>query len=171
MLKLLLLIVTLIASFQAVSSAHFSGYATFNLGSSMTKRDNTKGKKQDSDYTDGSDSSNDSSSSFSGDGTFFTPDHDACSKSGKTSSTGDLIAALSHYQFNQKSGQDTDQASSCGRCVKVSGPSGSVVVRIQDLCASCSSGDIDMTPSAFEHIAPKVAGRVKVVWKQVSCNK
>ncbi|ORY02091.1 hypothetical protein K493DRAFT_190116, partial [Basidiobolus meristosporus CBS 931.73] len=100
----------------------------------------------------------------SGDGTYFTPDHDACSKSGETSSTGDLIAALSRFQFGQKSGQDTNQASMCGKCVKVSGPNGSVVVKISDLCASCSSGDIDLTPTAFEHIAPKVEGRVKVVW-------
>ncbi|KAK9693236.1 hypothetical protein K7432_014010 [Basidiobolus ranarum] len=130
---------------QAVLGSQFAGYAGIHSEAPMSKRD------------------------YRGDGTFFTPDRDACSKQGRSSRTTDMIAALSRFQFGQGSGKDTDQASMCGKCVKVQGPKGSVVVRIQDLCAPCRSGDIDLTPSAFKKIANLNDGRVKVTWKKVSC--
>ncbi|KAK9674852.1 hypothetical protein K7432_016838, partial [Basidiobolus ranarum] len=115
-----------------------SGYADLHKKSSLIKRD------------------------YSGDGTYFTPDRDACTKRGDTSSENDMIASLSKYQF----GQDTDEAAMCGKCVKVTGPKGSVVVLIRDLCGSCRGGDIDLTPAAFKKIANLKDGRVKVTWKQ-----
>ncbi|KAK9761550.1 hypothetical protein K7432_013475 [Basidiobolus ranarum] len=132
-------------SAQTILGAQFAGYADLHQKSSLSKRD------------------------YSGDGTYFTPDRDACSKRGDTSSENDMIAALSKYQFGQGPGQDTEEAAMCGKCVKVTGPKGSVVVRIRDLCGSCRSGDIDLTPAAFKKIANLKDGRVKVTWKQVSC--
>ncbi|ORX89524.1 hypothetical protein K493DRAFT_318613 [Basidiobolus meristosporus CBS 931.73] len=145
MFKSIITLSVCLFSAQAVLGAQFAGYAGVHDKAQVSKRD------------------------YRGDGTFFTPDRDACSKQGHTSSESDMIAALSRFQFGQGSGQDTDQASMCGKCVKVQGPKGSVVVRISDLCAPCRSGDIDLTPAAFKNIADLDAGRVKVTWKQVSC--
>jgi expansin (peptidoglycan-binding protein) len=58
----------------------------------------------------------------------------------------------------------------CGACAEVTGPKGVVTVRIVDLCPECKSGDLDMSPQAFDKIAEHAAGRVAITWKLVSCN-
>lgn len=66
---------------------------------------------------------------------------------------------------------DTDYAASaaCGTCVRIDGPDGSVDVRIVDQCPECPEGHIDLSPSAFERIAPIEAGRVEISWEYISC--
>ncbi len=66
---------------------------------------------------------------------------------------------------------DTDYAGSaaCGACVRVDGPNGSVDVRIVDRCPECPAGDIDLSPEAFEKIAPLSAGRVPITWRYGEC--
>jgi expansin (peptidoglycan-binding protein) len=53
--------------------------------------------------------------------------------------------------------------------VLVTGPKGSVKVRIVDLCPGCSHGDLDLSEEAFTTIASKSAGRVKITWHVVTC--
>ncbi len=57
----------------------------------------------------------------------------------------------------------------CGACVTVAGPSGTITVRIVDLCPGCASGDLDLSESAFAKIADPVLGRVPISWQFVSC--
>jgi expansin (peptidoglycan-binding protein) len=57
----------------------------------------------------------------------------------------------------------------CGACAQVSGPKGQVVVRIVDLCPECNTGDLDLSPQAFDQIAEREQGRVAVAWTYVSC--
>jgi len=57
----------------------------------------------------------------------------------------------------------------CGECVFVTGPKGSVTLRIVDLCPECKSGDLDMSQEAFAKIADVSAGRVKITWHVVPC--
>jgi expansin (peptidoglycan-binding protein) len=66
---------------------------------------------------------------------------------------------------------DSDYADSavCGSCARVSGPDGTVTVRIVDRCPECPAGDIDLSPEAFERIAPLSAGRVPIQWTYVAC--
>jgi len=71
------------------------------------------------------------------------------------------VAALNADQF--------EQAAYCGACARVTGPNGTVTVRIVDLCPDCGSGHLDLSPSAFEKIAPLEAGRVDTTWSLVSC--
>lgn len=73
-----------------------------------------------------------------------------------------MVAAMNH----------TDYANSaaCGACVEITGPSGSVTVRIVDRCPECPQGDIDLSPEAFEKIAALSAGRVPISWKYVACD-
>lgn len=58
----------------------------------------------------------------------------------------------------------------CGACAHVVGPEGEVTVRIVDLCPECPRGNIDLSPAAFERIAPIERGRVPIEWRYVPCN-
>jgi len=73
-----------------------------------------------------------------------------------------MVGAMNH----------TDYAGSapCGACAHVKGPDGEVWVRIVDQCPECAPGDIDLSPEAFEKIAPLSAGRVDISWTYVPCN-
>jgi expansin (peptidoglycan-binding protein) len=57
----------------------------------------------------------------------------------------------------------------CGECVAITGPKGSVTVRIVDQCPGCPSGDLDLSMQAFEKIADLAAGRVMITWNVVTC--
>ena len=71
-----------------------------------------------------------------------------------------LVAAINDEQYSK---------ANCGRCVSVTGPKGTVVVRILDKCPGCDSGDLDLSITAFTKIADKSAGRVKIKWRFVDC--
>ena len=58
---------------------------------------------------------------------------------------------------------------SCGQCVRVDGPRGSVTVRIVDQCPECASGELDLSAQAFAKVADPAAGRVNARWQPVSC--
>lgn len=65
----------------------------------------------------------------------------------------------------------TDYANSavCGSCVEVTGPNGSVRIRIVDRCPECAPGDIDLSREAFAKIAEPRLGRVPIQWHFVPC--
>lgn len=65
---------------------------------------------------------------------------------------------------------DYGTATYCGACVEVTGPSGSVVVRIVDRCPGCAKGDLDLSQTAFRAVAPLSAGRVDIAWREVACD-
>lgn len=65
---------------------------------------------------------------------------------------------------------DWSNSSWCGACARVDGPMGTITVRIVDLCPGCQSGDLDLSPEAFEQIAPLEQGRVGIDWTFVSCD-
>jgi expansin (peptidoglycan-binding protein) len=58
----------------------------------------------------------------------------------------------------------------CGECAAVTGPNGSVTVRIVDLCPGCEKGHLDLSMEAFAKIADVSAGRVPVSWQVVPCD-
>jgi len=64
---------------------------------------------------------------------------------------------------------DWEGSAWCGACAAIEGPSGNVVVRIVDLCPECASGDLDLSPDAFEQIAAIERGRVPISWSFVEC--
>lgn len=65
---------------------------------------------------------------------------------------------------------DWSGSASCGACAAVTGPEGSVTVRIVDLCPECSSGDLDLSLDAFTELAPQEHGRVPIEWTLVPCD-
>jgi expansin (peptidoglycan-binding protein) len=46
---------------------------------------------------------------------------------------------------------------------------GTVRVRIVDLCPECLAGDLDLSPQAFDQIAPRALGRVPIEWQLEAC--
>ena len=78
-------------------------------------------------------------------------------------SPGDLdVAALNL--------EDWDGSALCGACAEVTGPSGSVRIRIVDLCPECRSGHLDLSQEAFAKIATPELGRVDIHWQLVACD-
>ncbi len=71
-----------------------------------------------------------------------------------------MYAAMNYPQFGH--------ADFCGAYIQVTGPQGTVIVRIVDMCPECQHGDIDMSPEAFAQIAEISQGRVPITWQQVS---
>jgi expansin len=58
----------------------------------------------------------------------------------------------------------------CGSCVSITGPHGTITVRIVDLCPGCASGSIDLSPLAFSLLADTSLGKVPITWHLVPCN-
>ena len=71
-----------------------------------------------------------------------------------------MVAALNHVDYAD--------SGLCGAFIHVTGPKGSVVVRIVDQCPECPAGDVDMSPQAFVLIADLITGRVPISWRIVS---
>jgi expansin (peptidoglycan-binding protein) len=75
---------------------------------------------------------------------------------------GDLmVGAMNHADYAD--------AAACGTCARIDGPMGQVTVRIVDRCPECKPGDIDLSPSAFDRVAARSAGRVPIAWSTVPC--
>lgn len=97
----------------------------------------------------------------SGEATYYAADGSgACSFDASPDDL--LVAALN--------APDWEGSGYCGACAAVDGPDGSVSVRIVDLCPECASGDLDLSPQAFERIAAVERGRVPISWSFVSCD-
>jgi expansin (peptidoglycan-binding protein) len=72
-----------------------------------------------------------------------------------------LVAAINDPQW--------DGSSHCGECLRVTGPEGTVVVRVTDRCPECMAGDLDLSESAFAAIADPLQGVVPISWSRVEC--
>lgn len=96
----------------------------------------------------------------SGEGTFYDPNggFGAC---GTRLQNNDMVCAL---------GFDYHATVGCGACLEVTGPLGSVIVRVADKCEGCRGNDVDLTRGAFKLIASEAAGRVQVRSRIVPCN-
>jgi expansin (peptidoglycan-binding protein) len=71
-----------------------------------------------------------------------------------------MVAAMNATQY--------DTAALCGAYVDVTGPKGTVTVRVVDLCPGCKAGDLDLSQEAFAQIADLAQGRVAITWQVVS---
>ena len=97
----------------------------------------------------------------SGEGTYY--DANGTGNCSFDASPNDLlVAAMNAADYNT--------AAWCGACLAVSGPNGSVTVRVVDQCPGCAHGDLDLSREAFAMVAPLSAGRVAIAWHEVACN-
>jgi expansin (peptidoglycan-binding protein) len=53
----------------------------------------------------------------------------------------------------------------CGAEIEVEKGGQTVIAKVTDRCGACASGDIDLSPGAFQKIARLDEGRVKVNWE------
>lgn len=97
----------------------------------------------------------------SGEGTYYAADGTGnCSFD---ASPDDLMVAALNAP-------DYQNAALCGACLEVTGPSGTITVRVVDQCPECKHGDLDLSPQAFQMLSPLAAGRIPITWHQVACN-
>jgi expansin (peptidoglycan-binding protein) len=96
-----------------------------------------------------------------GEGTYYAATGDGACMFGPSPNAMDVAA------LNQP---DWAGSALCGACADVTGPNGSVRVRIVDLCPECQSGDLDFSQQAFAKIAQVSAGRVPISWTLVACD-
>jgi expansin (peptidoglycan-binding protein) len=71
-----------------------------------------------------------------------------------------LVAAMNAEEY--------DNAAACGAYVHVAGPTGTVTVRIVDLCPECQTGHLDLSQEAFAQIADLPQGLAPITWQVVS---
>jgi expansin (peptidoglycan-binding protein) len=53
------------------------------------------------------------------------------------------------------------------KLLHVSDKGKSVTVKVVDKCPGCKTDDIDLSPAAFQRLAPLPAGRIQVTWNYV----
>ncbi|KAJ1927650.1 hypothetical protein IWQ60_002753 [Tieghemiomyces parasiticus] len=101
---------------------------------------------------------------FTGDGTYYSPSvgTGAC---GWDNSDSEKVVALNAPQFGEG---NPNSNSNCGKMVNIKGPKGEVQAKIVDKCPVCKSGDLDMSPGAFDEIADEADGRVSITWSFAS---
>ncbi|KIY46512.1 hypothetical protein FISHEDRAFT_47203, partial [Fistulina hepatica ATCC 64428] len=91
---------------------------------------------------------------YSGQATYFEVGLGAC---GWTSVDSDHIVALAT--------PDYDGGAHCGATVSISDSSGtSATATVADECPSCSSGDLDMSPSLFQVFEDLSVGVFPITW-------
>lgn len=73
-----------------------------------------------------------------------------------------LVGAMNETQYAN--------ADLCGAYVELTGPKGTITIRVVDRCPECKPGDIDLSPMAFDRIAERIQGRVPIRWRVVSPN-
>jgi expansin (peptidoglycan-binding protein) len=71
-----------------------------------------------------------------------------------------MVAAMNATEY--------ENSQACGAYIEVTGPRGTVTVKIVDQCPGCKPGDIDFSPQTFARIADPVAGRVRISWRLLS---
>lgn len=91
-----------------------------------------------------------------------------------------MVAAIGYLDYGnpepEARPQDGPAAIYCGAYVEVTGPNGTIVVRVVDKCPDvyippaigCGKGHLDLSPQAFAKIAPLQLGRVPITWRVVS---
>lgn len=108
-------------------------------------------------------SSQASGSVFSGEGTYYDPEMGAC---GKVNSASDMIVAISHELYDEKTPNGNPNKNTlCGKKIRAFYEGKSVEVAVVDRCVGCARDDLDLSPSAFEKIANKDLGRIKLTWE------
>lgn len=71
------------------------------------------------------------------------------------------VVALSPTNYNA--------GASCGACVEVEGPNGTVRARVVDICPACAPEKMVLSQQAYAKVAPPESPEVTMRWRLVSC--
>ncbi|KAI7864765.1 RlpA-like double-psi beta-barrel-protein domain-containing protein-containing protein [Spinellus fusiger] len=96
-----------------------------------------------------------------GDATYYNPGV-GLGSCGQLHHDSELIVAINWQQM--ANGANPNNNSKCNKYINVWGPKGYVRAKITDTCPGCKWGAIDLSPVAFDRIANRDQGRVKVWW-------
>lgn len=107
-------------------------------------------------------SSGGGSGDHSGEATFYDTGMGSC---GITSTDSDFIVALNKdmWQAGMIDG-NPNHNTLCGKQLTAHRGGKSVTVTVTDMCPGCASGDLDLSPAAFNALASPSEGRVEVSW-------
>ena len=95
----------------------------------------------------------------SGNGTYYNADGTgACSFD---ASTDYMVAAMNETDYGT--------AAWCGACLAVTGPMGTITIRVVDECPGCAKGGLDLSETAFGMLAPLAQGVIPITWHEVPC--
>ena len=73
-----------------------------------------------------------------------------------------MVVALPHSLFDSKmGGSNPNNNPLCGKKVKASFDDKSIEVKVVDRCPGCDENDLDLSPTAFQKLAPLDKGRLK----------
>ncbi|KAI7848507.1 RlpA-like double-psi beta-barrel-protein domain-containing protein-containing protein [Circinella umbellata] len=103
---------------------------------------------------------------YRGTATWFLPkeeggEYGAC---GPKENNYSMIVALNAKQY----GNMNKKSKWCGKKIKVKGPHGSAIVKVNDACPGCSYGDLDLTPKVFKKVVGNMnKGVGKITWHAV----
>ena len=67
-------------------------------------------------------------------------------------------------------GVDYAGSALCGACAIVTGPHGTITIRIVDRCPECPQGNLDLSPLAFSELADTSLGRIPIHWQLTGCD-
>ena len=106
---------------------------------------------------------------YTGDLTYYGLGLGAC---GEVNSDTDMVCAVSHTVFDAVAvGSNPNQNPLCGRRIHImrndtqaGTGNASVTVTVVDRCVGCLPNDLDLSPAAFDQLAPESAGRVVGSW-------
>ncbi|KAH6847738.1 RlpA-like double-psi beta-barrel-protein domain-containing protein-containing protein [Chaetomium sp. MPI-CAGE-AT-0009] len=97
--------------------------------------------------------------------TYYNPGLGAC---GQNHGDGDLVVALSHADFDPSTpGGNPNNNPLCGRRLRASYSGKSVDVTVVDRCEACNSGDLDLSPAAFQALADLSLGVIQGTWEWI----
>lgn len=100
---------------------------------------------------------------FTGEATYYS------GIAGTSSGNCSLPVAENDYAHCAINSIDYKNSETCGACIQVNGPLGSILLKVVDRCPECKSGDIDMTEEAFTTIANTIDDRVPISWNFTTC--
>ncbi|KAI5949870.1 DAG7 [Candida jiufengensis] len=102
-------------------------------------------------------------STFSGEGTFYSPGLGAC---GSYHSDSDYIIAISHELYDSHNvGGNPNNNPLCNKKIRASYNGKSVDVTVVDRCEACAYNDLDFSPTAFSQLADQSLGRIDITWE------
>jgi expansin (peptidoglycan-binding protein) len=96
---------------------------------------------------------------FGGRATFYATGLGAC---GDVNVDSDYIVALNSAQYG--SGYPGPE---CGKQIQISANGKTATATIKDECPTCNYGDLDMSPSLFNHFSTPDAGVFQMTWDYV----
>lgn len=100
-----------------------------------------------------------STSTHQGKATFYDLNGGGGNCSFPASPADDLFVALGPAQYSA--------GAACGTYLDVTGPKGTVRVKVTDSCPSCAAGHLDLSRTAFKKIGSEAAGIIPISYKTV----